>query len=72
MFCDWEDLSLASPGQINFLMPAATANGKAQITVTSANGTLATGTVDIDTVNPSIFTLGGGNVAAAVAVRVKR
>ena len=63
-------MSLASPGQINFLVPAATANGKAQITVTSASGASATGAVDINTVNPSLFALAGGNVAAAVAVRV--
>jgi uncharacterized protein (TIGR03437 family) len=63
-------LSLASPGQINFLVPAATAGGKAQVTVTSASGALATTSVDISAVMPSIFALGGSNVAAAVAVRV--
>jgi uncharacterized protein (TIGR03437 family) len=63
-------MSLASPGQINFLLPAATSNGKAQITVTSASGASATASVDISAVMPSIFSLGGSNVAAAVAVRI--
>lgn len=63
-------LALASPGQVNFLLPAATANGPAQITVTSASGAVATGSVDVATVAPSVFTVPGGNVAAAVALRV--
>ena len=63
-------MSLASPGQINFLLPSATSSGKAQITVTSASGATATTSVDVSTVMPSIFALGSSNVAAAVAVRV--
>jgi uncharacterized protein (TIGR03437 family) len=61
---------LASPGQVNFFLPAPTAAGPAQITVTSANGSVATGTVDVAAVQPSIFALSGTTVAAAVAVRV--
>ena len=61
---------LASPGQVNFLLPAATPAGRAQITVTSASGAVATGSVDVAAVTPSIFSLGGTTVAAAVAVRV--
>lgn len=60
---------LASPGQVNFLLPAATANGSAQVTVTAASGAVATGSVDVSAVVPSLFALPGGNVAAAVAVR---
>jgi uncharacterized protein (TIGR03437 family) len=63
-------LFLASPGQINFLVPAATATGRAQFTVTSASGALATGAADVASVTPSIFAVGGTTVAAAVAVRV--
>jgi uncharacterized protein (TIGR03437 family) len=63
-------MSLASPGQINFQVPTSTSSGKAQVTVTGASGAVATGTVDINAVNPSIFALPGGSVAAAVAVRV--
>jgi len=61
---------LASPSQVNFLLPAATSAGRAQITVTSASGAVATGSVDVAAVTPSIFSLGGTTVAAAVAVRV--
>jgi uncharacterized protein (TIGR03437 family) len=63
-------LFLAAPGQVNFLVPNATASGRAQVTVTSASGALATAAVDIAPVTPSIFAVGGTNVAAAVAVRV--
>jgi uncharacterized protein (TIGR03437 family) len=63
-------MSLASPGQVNFLLPSATSNGKAQITVTSASGASATASVDVSAVMPSVFALGSSNVAAAVAVRV--
>ena len=61
---------LAAPGQVNFLMPPSTAIGRAQVTVTSASGSLATGPVDVTAVASSIFAIGGTNVAAAVALRV--
>jgi len=54
---------------VNFLLPAATTNGAAQITVTAGSGAVAAGSVDVSAVAPSIFALPGGNVAAAVAVR---
>jgi uncharacterized protein (TIGR03437 family) len=62
-------LFYAGPGQVNFLVPSAAATGRAEITVTSASGAVATTTADINPVTPSVFTL-GGTVAAAVAVRV--
>jgi uncharacterized protein (TIGR03437 family) len=62
-------LFYAGPGQVNFLVPSATASGRAEITVTSGNGAVASTTVEINPVTPSVFTL-GGSVAAAVAVRV--
>jgi len=63
-------LFYAGPGQVNFLVPAATGVGTAQVTVTSATGDTSLATVDISAVRPSIFTMPGGTVAAAVAVRV--
>jgi uncharacterized protein (TIGR03437 family) len=60
---------LAAPGQVNFLVPGATANGPAQVTVTAGSGAVASGSVNVAAVAPSIFALPGGNVAAAVAVR---
>jgi len=62
-------MSLAAPEQVNFLMPAGTANGRAQITVTSASGATATGSVDVSPVTPSIFSI-GGTLAAALGLRV--
>ncbi len=62
-------LFYVGPDQVNFVVPGASGNGSAQITVTSASGDTATATVDISAVTPSIFTMPGGTVAAAVGVR---
>ena len=62
-------LVFVAPGQVNFLTPAATANGPAEITVTSASGAKATAALDISSVAPSIFAMSGGTTAAAIAVR---
>jgi uncharacterized protein (TIGR03437 family) len=63
-------LVLASPGQINFLLPGTTATGPAQFTAYASSGAVAVGNVDISAVAPSVFAMPGGNVAAAIAVRV--
>ena len=63
-------MSFASPGQINYVMPAATAIGTGTILVTSANGTTASGTVPIARVAPSLFVLNSAGLAAATALRV--
>ena len=62
-----------SPAQSNFGIPAGTANGAAEITVTNGNGSVSTGTVMIATVAPGLFAANsnGQGVAAAVALRVK-
>jgi uncharacterized protein (TIGR03437 family) len=62
-------LFYVGPDQVNFVVPTATGNGSAVITVTSASGATATANVDVSTVAPSVFTMPGGTVAAAVAVR---
>ncbi len=65
-------LFFVSPGQINYLVPDATAPGRATVTVTS--GTLApvTGTLDVVPVAPGIFTANqdGKGVPAAEAIAV--
>ncbi len=61
---------LASPGQVNFLVPAGTAAGSAQFTLYASSGATATGSADIVAVSPSIFTLPGTSVPAAIALRV--
>lgn len=66
-------LFFVAPGQINYVVPAETANGEAAVTVTSGDGTLSAGTLNIATVAPGIFTANanGSGVAAAVILRIK-
>src|SRR6185436_1553576 len=66
-------LYAAASTQINFLIPANSANGLAQVTVTGPGGaTLASGTVRISSVAPALFTANasGRGVAAAIATRI--
>lgn len=62
-------LFYVGPGQVNFVVPGTSGNGTALVTVISATGATATGNVDIAAVAPSVFTMPGGTVAAAGAVR---
>ncbi len=66
-------LFFVSPEQINFLIPAGTAVGAANITVTNGLGGTATGTISIAAVAPGLFTANsnGVGVAAAVALRIR-
>jgi uncharacterized protein (TIGR03437 family) len=60
------------PEQINYLLPAATAPGRAGIVVTSGGRVTATGTVDVATVAPGLFTAdaNGKGPPAAAAITV--
>ena len=66
-------LFFVAPQQVNYLMPTGTAAGAATITITSGNGAIATGSLNITTVAPSLFTANssGQGVPAAVLLRVK-
>jgi uncharacterized protein (TIGR03437 family) len=66
-------LFFVSPTQINYLIPAGTAQGVATITVNSGDGTLSVATPTIRQVAPGLFTAdaSGQGLAAAVALRVK-
>ena len=66
-------LFFVSPTQINYYMPDGTAEGSATITVTSGSGRISTGTVQISSAVPGLFSANanGQGVAAALAVRVK-
>jgi uncharacterized protein (TIGR03437 family) len=66
-------LFFVAPSQVNLQVPAGTANGAATITITSGDGTVSTGTMNITTVAPSLFTANatGHGIAAAIAVRVR-
>ncbi|HUI56849.1 MAG TPA: hypothetical protein VLY04_17865 [Bryobacteraceae bacterium] len=60
----------AVPGQVNFQVPPGTAPGTAIVTVTSTDGSIATGSVQIAPVAPGIFAANenGQGTAAAIAV----
>ncbi|MGH9835100.1 MAG: hypothetical protein ACRD9Y_18930 [Blastocatellia bacterium] len=66
-------LFFVAPQQINYLIPAGASAGAAIVTVTSGSGAVSTGTAQIATVAPGLFTANasGQGVAAAVALRVK-
>jgi uncharacterized protein (TIGR03437 family) len=66
-------LFFVAPTQLNFLVPQGSVNGPATITVTSSNGTVSTGTINLATVAPGIFTANanGDGIAAAVVLRIK-
>jgi uncharacterized protein (TIGR03437 family) len=66
-------LFFASPAQINYLMPEATTNGAATITITNNNGDTAIGAALIASVAPGLFSANanGQGVAAGLAIRYK-
>lgn len=60
-----------SATQVNFQIPPQTAAGGATATVTSANGTVSQGSVQITTVAPGIFSADGNGQGAAAAVVIQ-
>ncbi len=65
-------LYFVSPGQINFVVPAAAKPGPATFTITSSDGTHSTFTAQISPVSPAIFQLNSVSaLAAATVVRVQ-
>jgi uncharacterized protein (TIGR03437 family) len=64
-------LFFVSADQINYLVPSGTANGIATVTITNAVGEVATGTVTIANVAPSLFSANaiGTGLAAALVFR---
>ncbi len=67
------ELFYVSPGQVNYVMPAATEPGFASVVVKSGDGTTLSGTVQVAQVSPAIFTANptGRGVPAAYLLRVK-
>lgn len=65
-------LFFVAAGQINFIIAQGTANGAATVTVTSGSGAVSTGTLQIVTVAPTLFSANsdGQGPAAGVALRV--
>jgi len=66
-------LFFVSPTQVNFQIPAGTVTGPAELKVTSGDGKISYGTMQIATVAPGLFSANasGQGVAAAVVLRVK-
>jgi hypothetical protein len=66
-------LLFVSPAQINFVMPAATEPGAANITVRAGDGTNSSGTMQVKSVAPAIFTANstGSGVPAASLLRFR-
>jgi uncharacterized protein (TIGR03437 family) len=65
-------LFFVSAGQINFQIPAGTANGIATITITNGAGVSVTGTAEVRTSAPALFAAnatGAGPAAALDAIR---
>ena len=64
-------LFFAATGQINYLVPAGTANGAATVTVKRSGTAVAQGTITIESVQPGLFSANasGQGVAAAVILR---
>lgn len=66
-------LFFVGPGQINYLVPADTALGEATVSVRWGGVVVSSGTLQIETVAPSLFTANadGRDVAAAQVLRVR-
>lgn len=65
-------LFAVSNGQVNFLVPAGTANGMATVTVLKNNTAFAEGNVMVDTIAPAMFAanMNGAGLASAVVLRI--
>jgi uncharacterized protein (TIGR03437 family) len=66
-------LFFVAPAQVNYLIPAGTAAGAATVVITSGDGKVSTGVVQIAAVAPGLFSANasGQGVASGVALRVK-
>lgn len=65
-------LFFVSPSQVNYFVPAGAAPGALTVTITSGDGTVSTGTAQLTTVAPGLFTANGDGqgVPAGLALRV--
>ena len=61
-------LLYVATGQVNFEVPAGIATGPAQVVVTSGDGIISTGNVEIQPVAPGLFTFNSGGLAAAYVI----
>lgn len=66
-------LFFVSPGQLNFLVPAGTAQGLARLEIVRDGRTVTKGQMIVDPVSPALFSANGDGrgVAAGLALRVR-
>jgi len=66
-------LFFVSAGQINHLLPSGAANGAATVTVTSGDGSISIGAIQLAAVAPGLFAANanGQGVVSAVALRAR-
>ncbi len=66
------ELFFVSPGQINYLVPEQASTGPATVTVEAGDGTISTGSVEIKSIGPALFSANsdGQGVPAAVVLRI--
>jgi uncharacterized protein (TIGR03437 family) len=66
-------LFFVSPFHVNYLIPAGTASGTVEVTVTSGAGAISKGTIQVNPVAPGVFSAdaNGVGLAAGVVLRVK-
>jgi uncharacterized protein (TIGR03437 family) len=64
-------LLFVSAQQVNFVMPAGTALGDATVTITNSNGVISTGTINVMTIAPGMFSANqnGSGVALGFVLR---
>jgi uncharacterized protein (TIGR03437 family) len=67
-------LFFVAPTQVNYLVPAGTADGAATITIFNEVGAISVGTVQVSSVAPGLFgaNANGQGVAAASVFRIRR
>lgn len=61
-------LFYVSPSQINYQIPAGTAEGPALVVITGSDGTVSTGSTLVKPTAPAVFTLGQTGQGAAAAI----
>jgi uncharacterized protein (TIGR03437 family) len=66
-------LFFVSPFQVNYLIPAGTATGTVEVTVTSGDGAISKGTIQVSRLAPGVFSAdaNGSGLAAGVVLRAK-
>lgn len=66
-------LFYCGPGQVNYLIPAGTAPGEATVVVLRNGAVVASGTLQVATVAPALFTANssGMGIASALVLRIK-